>query len=462
MGQPEASRAAAIAAARGEIGKRGLKQVTVAHFDTNATLRGKLISADSFLAALEGGTGLPAVFTAVDYKEAVVPGLPITDAGSGYRNSSVQIDPLSMRVFPHGARKDDLLFLLQFDDDSRQYCPRAILTKALEDFRGLGLDIYSAFEYEFSVLDETPATALTKSADALVPFEDNPVFGSIVQQVCNGEFYHELSEVADTMGFPLDALHKELGAGLLEVALKPSVGLRSADNAALFKTMAKAVAKRRGLTATFMAKLKMSLQGHGGHVHLSFRDIGTGKAAFADPDGQFGMSARARHFVAGLQRYLPELALMALPNINSYRRLIPNAWAPVYPNWGFENRTCALRVVGTSPASKRVEIRLAGADANPYLALAAFITAGRLGIEQALEPSEPCAQNGWDEASVRDLRRFPSSLPEATETFAASEVARAQFGETFLIHYAGIKRAQSEDFARTITDWEIRNLLISS
>lgn len=462
MVEPETAHATAITVAEAEISRRELKQVTIAHFDTNGTLRGKLISTDSFRSALEGGTGLPPLFMAADYRETVIAGLSLTDPMTGYQSGSVRIDPLSMRSFPHGNRPDELLFLMQFDDDNSQYCPRAILATALDKFGALGLHVFSAFEYEFSVLKETQAASLIKGAEALEPFEDTAVFGSIVQQVYNAEFYHELNDLADTMGFPLDALHKETGVGLLEAALKPSLGLRSADNASLFKTMCKALAKRKGLVATFMAKLKMSVQGHGGHVHLSFRDTKTDKPAFGDPKGQFGLSAQARYFIGGLQRHLPDLALLALPNVNSYRRLIPNAWAPVYPNWGYENRTCALRVVGNSLDTKRVEIRLAGADANPYLALAAFLTAGRLGIEEQIEPSEPCAQNGWDDNLVKDLRRFPASLPDATEAFAVSAVALAQFGEAFVAHLAGIKRAQSNDFARTVTDWEIRNLLISS
>lgn len=460
----EASRAANVAAAAEEIRRRKLTHVTVALFDTNGTLRGKLVSVDSFLSALESGTGLPSVFLAVDQNEAVVANLPLTDPRTGYQNGAVSIDPASMREFPLGngqAGSGDLIFLMQFDDVHSQFCPRAILAEELRRCDALGWDVMSAFELEFSILRESQASAAIKGSDALEPFEDGPCFGSIVQQVHNADLYEEFRHTAETMGFPLDALHKELGPGILEVALKPSSGIRNADNAALFKTMAKAIAKRRGLLATFIAKLKTSLQGHGAHVHLSLRSTGDGSPLFFDPDGEFGMSGQMRHFIGGLQRYLPDFTLLALPNVNSYKRVIPDAWAPVYPNWGYENRTCAFRVVGASPSSKRMEIRLAGADANPHLVLAGFLTAGRLGVEQKVEPTDSCTLNGWASAE-QPLKRFPASLGEAIDRFAGSAPAREQFGEKFVEHLTGMKRAQNDDFARSVTDWEIRNLLVSS
>lgn len=444
-----------------KIRRRGLTHVTLALFDTNGTLRGKLVSADSFLSAIENGTGLPSVFLAVDQKEMVVANLPLTDPKTGYQNGSVSVDTASMREFPHVPGRDDLLFLMQFEGAHSQFCPRAVLAEELRKCAGLGWDVTSAFELEFSILRETQTSAEMKGADALEPFEEVPVFASVVQQVDNADLYEEFRSTAETMGFPLDALHKELGPGILEVALKPSSGIRNADNAALFKTMAKAIAKRRGLLATFIAKLKTSLQGHGAHVHLSLKDAGNGAPLFFDAGGEYGMSALMRHFIGGLQRYLPDLTLMALPNVNSYKRVIPDAWAPVYPNWGYENRTCAFRVVGASPSSKRMEIRLAGADANPHFTLAAFLCAGRLGVEQKLEPTDACTLNGW--ASVaQPLEQFPASLAEAIEKFANSRHVREQFGEKFVDHLAGMKRAQNEEFTRSVTDWEIRNLLVSS
>lgn len=461
LSNPEQARAIDVATAREEISRRGLKQVTAAHFDTNGTLRGKLLSTDSFLSALDNGTGMPSVFMATDYNETVVPDLPLTDPKTGYQNGSIRIDPASMRDFPHGDRRDALLFLMQFDDTHAQYCPRAILTTEVEKCSALGWNVFSAFELEFSVLSENQASTLTGCSDSMRAFEDNANFGSIVQQSCNADFYHELSDLSETMGFPLDALHKELGPGVLEVALKPAIGVRNADNSALFKTMAKALAKRRGLLATFMAKLKTSLQGHGAHVHLSLRHNETDAPLFYDTDGAYGMSDTMRHFIGGLQQHLPGFTLMALPNINSYKRVIPDAWAPVYPNWGHENRTCAFRVVGESPGSKRIEIRLAGADANPYLALAAFLAAGRLGVENRTEPNDPCTRNGWSAADAT-LDRFPASLAEAVDRFRASDAAHKVYGTPFVTHLCRMKSAQNLEFTRAVTDWEIRSLLVSS
>lgn len=164
---------------------------------------------------------------------------------------------------------------------------------------------------------------------------------------------------------PIEGLHTETGPGVLEAALTVDDALAAADKAALFKTFAKAVAQRRKLMATFMAKWSPDYPGQSGHIHVSLIDS-DGKSVFHDPSAEGSMSTAMRHFVGGQQALLPQVLGMVAPTVNSYTRLIPGFWAPTSATWGIENRTTALRVIPGSAKSQRVEYRIAAADGNPY------------------------------------------------------------------------------------------------
>ena len=200
--------------------------------------------------------------------------------------------------------------------------------------------------------------------------------------------------MCETMDMGIEGLHTETGAGVLEAALRVSDGLEAADKAALFKLFTKVLAQKRDWLATFMAKWSKDWPGCGGHMHMSlWKD---GKPVFFDEKAPHRMSKTMRQFVGGQQALMPELLGMVASTVNAYRRLIPGFWAPTVSAWGVENRTCALRVIPGSAKSTRVEYRIAAADANPYLALAAAIGSGLWGIENKLDPGEPIAGNSYE------------------------------------------------------------------
>jgi glutamine synthetase len=202
-----------------------------------------------------------------------------------------------------------------------------------------------------------------------------------------------------------------------------------------------------------MAKWSKDWPGQSGHIHISLKSP-SGGSLFHDAAQSHSMSNAMRWFVGGQQRLMPELLAMVAPTVNSYRRLIPGFWAPTDSTWGVENRTTALRVIPGSAKSQRVEYRIAAADANPYVILAAALGSGLWGIEQKVEPEPAVTGNAYD-------RRFPArlSLPrtlwDSAQGLKASKMAREWYGDAFVDHYAATREWEEREFRKHITDWEL-------
>jgi len=205
--------------------------------------------------------------------------------------------------------------------------------------------------------------------------------------------------------------------------------------------------------ATFMAKWSNSVPGQSGHLHVSLRRS-SGESAFHDPTQPHDMSDTMRWFIGGQQALMPELLAMVASTVNSYSRLVPGYWAPTSATWGIENRTTALRVIRGGASSQRVEYRIAAADINPYLALAAAIGSGLWGIEHRIEPDAPIVGNAYDREHPPE-RRLPATLYEAAERLAASMPARALFGDALVDHHAATRQWEEREFRKAITDWEL-------
>jgi glutamine synthetase len=267
------------------------------------------------------------------------------------------------------------------------------------------------------------------------------------------DFHREILDCCERMDMSLEGLHTETGPGVLEAAIAVDGALAAADKAALFKTWTKVLAQRRGWMATFMAKWSRDWPGQSGHVHVSLTDR-DGTPVFHDSAAPHGMSPTLRSFVAGQQALLPELLAMVAPTVNSYRRLIPGFWAPTHAAWGVENRTCALRVIPGSPKSQRVEYRIAAADGNPYLALAAAIGSGLWGIEQGLELGPPVEGNAYA-ASLPASSALPATLWDAAQRLRASRAARDLFGDAFVEHFAKTREWEERELRKHVTDWEL-------
>jgi glutamine synthetase len=264
-------------------------------------------------------------------------------------------------------------------------------------------------------------------------------------------FWDEFRSACRTLGIATDTWIHEVGALQYEINLLHGDAIKVADQAFLFKYAAREIALKHGLNAVFMAKPIAGSAGSSMHLHTSVVD-NQGHNIFSQDDGQ--ESARFHHFIGGLQAYGPDLMLMFAPNVNSYRRYVVGSQAPVNLQWGYDNRTTGLRIPSSSPAARRVENRVAGADANAYLAIAATLAAGLQGMQQQLSASAPLSGNGYDAS-----RGLPSSMETALQTMQQSQLARDLFGNDFVTGYCAVKALEYDSYQNEVTAWERRFLL---
>jgi len=437
--------------ARAIVEERKLTHVKVGVFDIDGILRGKYISKAKFLSALDKGFGFCDVVLGWDSNDQLYDNVSYTGWHTGYPDAPVRILPSSCRPLPW--EDDGLFFLCEFTPPGESLCPRGILRRVIERAQSMGFEPYVGFEYEFFVFNETPESVRAKHYRDLVPLAPGYFGYSVIRNSVQSDFYRQLLETAEVMDFGIEGLHTETGAGALEAALRVSPGVEAADKAALFKTFSKVMAERQNRMITFMAKWSRDWPGQSGHIHVSLKSK-DGKGVFYDAKKPHSMSQTMRHFVGGQQKLLPEFLAMVSPTINSYSRLIPGFWAPTDATWGVENRTCALRVIPGSEKAQRVEFRIAAADANPYIVLAAALAAGLNGIEEKIEPGKPIEGNAYAQKYPKSMN-LPATLWDAAQRLKASKVARDWFGDAFVDHFAATREWEEREFRRHITDWEL-------
>ncbi len=317
----------------------------------------------------------------------------------------------------------------------------------------LGYTATAACEFEFFLFDETPKTVRAKNFYNLDPITPGNFGYSVLRNSTHSQLYHEIMQLAEEMGMPLEGLHTETGPGVLEGAIEHSSALRAADNGVLFKTFMKVWAQQHNMMASFMAKWSPNYPGQSGHIHISLQQK-DGSSAFYDKGKMDNMSDVMRWFIGGQQKLMPEVLAMIASTCNSYTRLIPGFWAPTAALWGIDNRTCALRAIPGTAKSQRVEYRVSAADINPHLAMAAAIGSGIWGIENKIEPLKAVTGNAY-EADFPEELQLPRTLTNAAELFKNSNVARDLFGDAFVDHYAYTREWEDMQQRRAITDWQL-------
>ena len=437
--------------ARSLVEARGLSHVKLGVVDLDGIIRGKYVARDKFFDALEQGFKFCDVIFGWDSQDQLYDKSTFTGWHTAFPDATARIDPATCREVP--TEENMLFFLGEFDGTAAELCPRRLLRRVVDRAATMGFAATVAAEFEFFVFDETPHSIREKGYRDLKNLTPGWFGYSMLRSSVESDFYQALLKLCDEMDMPIEGLHTETGPGVLEAAIKHTDALAAADRAVIFKTFAKVWAQRRGKMMTFMAKWSNAYPGQSGHLHLSLRD-GEGKPAFHESGRPGSMSDTMRWFVGGQQALMPELLAMVASTVNSYSRLIPGFWAPTDATWGIENRTCALRVIPGSPSSQRVEYRIAAADINPYLAIAAALGSGLWGIEHRIEPDAPVAGNAYDIAHPAE-RALPRTLSEAADRLAASSVARKLFGDVFVDHYAMTRHWEEREFRKAITDWEL-------
>ncbi|MFV0284268.1 MAG: glutamine synthetase family protein [Castellaniella sp.] len=439
------------------IEQSSLTHIKLGLSDIDGIIRGKYMRKDKFISSLKHGFAFCDVVMGWDSNDQLYDNTTFTGWHTAYPDAAVRIDPRSCRRLPleRNAQGEDMLFFIaELDGPAADVCPRRLLHRMIDRAADLGFDAHAALEYEFFMFDETPDSVREKQYRNLKTWTPGNFGYSVLRSTVHSDFYQELMELCERMDIPIESLHTETGPGVLEAAIAVDRAGQAADKAFLFKTFTKALAEQQGLMATFMAKWSHHCSGQSGHIHLSLTDRETGKNVFHAPKAEHTMSPVQRHFAAGLQRHMPDFMAMYAQTINSYTRLVPGYWAPLEASLGIENRTTALRVIPGSSKSQRIEVRIGSADANPYIALAAALGSGLLGIEQKLEPVFTSG-NAYTQTFPDDIK-FPQTLWDAAQRLRRSQAARDLFGAVFVDHMAATREWEERKFREYVTDWELQ------
>ena len=418
--------------------------------DISGYPRGKLMPATSFLAGgdLRICQAIPMQAVTGDY--SYNPVFPDSDPDvrllPDYR--TVSLAPWSS--VPRAVAIHDCM---ELDGEPCLFAPRSILKKVLASYAALGLTPVVAPEIEFYLTAVNADPAQPLQAPVLRGGRAEVGQSAFSLNMLNelAPFWNELRDACQTLRIVTDTWIHEVGATQYEINLLHGDAVAVADQAFLFKYAAREIALKHDLNAVFMAKPIAGSAGSSMHLHISVVDA-QGANVFSLPDG--GESPRLGHFIAGLQTYAPDLMLMLAPNVNSYRRYVSGSQAPINLQWGYDNRTTGLRIPASGPAARRVENRVAGADANPYLAIAASLAAGLKGLQEQPTPSQPHEGNGYDQA-----HSLPRSMDAALQKLQHSSAARALFGDQFVTGYCAVKALELESFQSEISAWERRFLL---
>ena len=411
--------------------------------DMQGRLQGKRLVADFFLEEIadHGAEGCNYLL-AIDVDMNTVAGYAMSSWETGYGDFVLKPDLETLRMVPwHEATAMCMADITWHDDSAVTPSPRQILRRQLERLEERGWIALAATELEFILFRDTYEAAWRKGYRDLDPANyynvDYSMLGTSRVEPLLGRIRREMART----GLKVENSKGECNFGQHEINFGYEPALGAADTHTIYKNAAKEIASQEGMALTFMAKFN-EREGNSCHVHLSLREAGGG-VLFGDQPELFD------RFVAGQLACLRELTLCLAPNVNSYKRYAQGSFAPTAVAWGHDNRTCALRVVGHGP-SLRVENRVAGGDVNPYLAIAAMITSGLHGIDNEL-PLEPAFEGN---AYTADKPQVPSTLLQARELFAASDVAREAFGADVVAHYLNYADVELRVFEAAVTDWE--------
>lgn len=421
--------------------------------DTSGILRGKWLPGSALEKIQKDGVAMPLSMFGLDVwgREVEETGIHIA---TGDKDGLCRPVPGTLKPVPWSPQTALQVLLSMYLPDGRPWMldPRHILRSALDRFTARGLKPIVAFELEFYLLKpsavpgEAPLTVYHRASGPvrqnMYSISDLDDFSAVIQ---------EMREAAKIQGLPADSVISEAAPGQFEINLNHrDDAMAAADDAVLLRRMIRGVARKHGLQASFMPKPYLDSAGSGMHVHASVLDR-DGANVFLGEGGP----ERLRHAVGGLLTHMSDTALMFVSSYNGFRRLMPGSYAPVSLTWGYDNRSVAVRIPHGKPAATRVEHRIAGADANPYLVLAAILAAMEEGIDQRLPAPEPISGNAYDLGAPR----LSGSMREAVQRMRTSQFAIRNFGENFTRIYTIMKEMECAEFERRISSLEYETYL---
>lgn len=439
------------------IADHGVSEVECIVPDMNGVQRGKVLPAGKFLSGVKDGTlRIPgSIFTVTingEYPANIGHIVPETDP-----DQIMVPDPDTICEAPGFATPTAYVIADTFDRSGApiSFAPRMILKRVLKLYEDRGWKPVVAPEVEFYLVSKNvdpdfplvpPSGRSGRPETASQPYGLEAVneFEDIIEHI------YDFSEKA---GLDIDTMIHESGAAQLEVNFLHGDPLRLADEVLLFKRIVRQVALEHGVYATFLAKPMSDQPGSAMHIHQSVLDQATGKNLFSTSSGKD--SVLFRSYIAGLARLLPQVSPMFAPNVNSFRRMRPDSDAPINVQWGADNRSCGLRVPVSDARNRRIENRLPGADANPYLAFAASLVCGYIGMVDRMQPPKSIEGNAYNRA-----RTLPRTLETALDRFSHCRPVKALLGEDFFDIFYAIKECELFNYQSVISSWEREHLLL--
>ncbi len=433
-----------------------VEQVDLMLSDLNGILRGKRVPRTAIPKILAGGIRLAGSVYSLDVTGENTAGAGLVWSVGDKDQPAVPADGALLPT-PWAGRPAAQMLMTMLEDDGGPFWaePRNLLAAIADRVRAFGVTPVMALELEFYLIDpardgagrpQPPLSPVNGRRDS-----STQVYGlDAIDQFA--EVIADITAACDAQGVPADAAVAEYAPGQYEVNLHHVADpVAAADHAVLLKRAVKGVAVAHGLEATFMARPYGEQAGSGLHIHLSLVD-GDGQNLF-DGGGTGGaamVSERLRHAVGGLAAGMADSMLLFAPHANSYRRFRAGSYAPLAPAWGIDNRTVALRVPGGAGAARRIEHRVAGADANPYLVAAAVLAGLHHGIANRIAAPEPITGNAYDQVEPS----LPTRWPEALAIFEQSDFVAEYFGERFRRLFSVCKRAELAKFEAHVSDLE--------
>jgi glutamine synthetase len=445
-----------FAALEAWLNERGVTEVECLVPDLTGVARGKILPREKFTE--DRGMRLPEVVVAMSVTGEYPSEGPYYDVVSRIdADMHLVADPGTVRIVPWAVDPTAQVIHDCYDRYGQlvPFAPRSVLRRVCELFDARGWTPVVAPELEFYLVarntdpDQPLKAPIGRSGRA----ETSRQAYSIDAVNEFDPLFEDVYGYCGKMGLNVDTLIHEVGAGQMEINFFHAAPLGLADEVFLFKRIVRETALRHDMYATFMAKPIAGEPGSAMHVHQSLVDTASGRNLFSNEDGS--PSQEFFWYVGGLQKYIPSAMALFAPYVNSYRRLARFTAAPINIQWGIDNRTVGIRSPVSTPQARRIENRVIGADANPYVALAATLACGFLGIEQRIEPTQECTGNAYQSAYA-----LPRSLAEAVSRLRAETELSAVLGPEFLTVYAEIKDLEHEEFMRVISPWEREHLLL--
>jgi len=433
------------------LNEENVQTVVVAFADVYGRMLGKRMTLDYFLNnVVNSGMHACNYLLTVDIEMNPLPGFELASWDKGYGDFHIKPDFSSFYLLPWQNKTAIVVGDVYHEDGTPvAESPRQILAEQVSRLKEKGYIAFMGTELEFYLFNETYRSSREKGYNNLMPSSDYLIDYHILQTSRDEDVLAQIRNDMSAAGIGVECSKGEWGKGQHEVNLLYAEALEMADKHAIYKVGAKDIASQHGKALTFMSKIAADQAGNGFHLHTSIRDAGGKEGLFWDCSSK-SMSRIFRQFVGGLLKYSRELTYFFAPTINSYKRYQHSSWAPTAIVCGHDNRTCGFRIVGHE-SSLRIENRVPCADANPYLAYAATIAAGLMGIEEDLDSGEIYEGNAYIDQS---LKRLPESLEEASQLLDEGKMAREAFGDKVVDFYVHTASLEVQAFKAAVTDWE--------